>query len=113
MCSELKIKEISRTAGVSALVLTCTCIAATLTITLTLNNYQALMEFPTVVVGVLYMLYCAVLLARHTKLPVYGHAFFWVWITGSVFRQMSYWIMGPLYAASAGARGNILFVANR
>jgi len=99
-----ELTEMSRTLRVTGSILTLICVTATLTITVTVDSYQAL-EFPFAAAAVLYMLYCAVLFSRQTMLPVYGHLFFWVWITGVLFRELSYWIIGPLYATSAGARG--------
>jgi len=94
---------------VSGTILTVACVGIILALTLALDSQQAWLEFPVTGVALLYMVYSAVLLAKHTKLRVYTHVFIWVWIVGSTFRQLSYWVLGPLYFSSVGARGTYAY----
>jgi len=82
-----------------------TCVGTILSVTLAVDSEQAWLEFPVTAVALLYMIYSAVLLAKQTELPVYGHVFIWIWVVGLIFRQVSYWVLGPLYFSSVGARG--------
>jgi len=91
------LKDLHGKLWVSGVLLTIACIGAVLAISFSRNERPGWLELPVAAVAVMYMVYCAVQLAKQSQLRVYGNLFFWVWIAGSIaFPRRIVLVPGPI-----------------